>query len=36
MNTFATVLFNVCGSVIVKCCVLYPCFVGVLDMSVVM
>ena len=26
---FATVLFSVCSSVTVECCVLYPCGVGV-------
>ena len=26
LNPFATVLFSVCSSVTVECCVLYPCF----------
>ena len=30
LNPFSTVLFNVCNSVTVECCVLYPCCVGVL------
>ena len=29
LNTFATVLFTVCISVTVECCVLYPCCMGV-------
>ena len=29
LNPFSTVLFNVCSAVTVKCCVLYPCCVGV-------
>ena len=29
LNPFTTVLFNVCISVTRKCCVLYPCCVGV-------
>ena len=36
LNTFATVVFNVCRAVIVECCVLYPCCVGVLGMFAVM
>ena len=28
LNPFATMLFNVCSSVTVECCVLYPCCVG--------
>ena len=36
LNPFATVLFTVCSAVTVECCVLYPCFVGVLDMFAVM
>ena len=43
LNPFATVLFNVCGSVTVECdsvtveCdVLYPCCVGVFGMFAVM
>ena len=42
LNTFSTVLFNVCSSVTVECCVLYPCCVCVFgifsvlfDMSVI-
>ena len=31
LNPFATVLFNVCSTVPVECCVLYPCYVGVFD-----
>ena len=29
LNPFATVLFCVCSSVTVECCVLYPCCIGV-------
>ena len=29
LNPFATVLFTVCSTVTVVCCVLYPCCVGV-------
>ena len=36
LNPFSTVLFNVCSAVIVECCVLYPCCVGVFDMFAVM
>ena len=36
LNPFATVLFSVCSTVIVKCCVLYPCCVGVFGMFAVM
>ena len=32
LNPFATVLFSVCSSVIVECCVLYPCCMGVFGM----
>ena len=32
LNPFATVWFIVCSAVIVECCVLYPCCVGVFDM----
>ena len=35
LNLFATVLFTVCISVIVECCVLYPCCVGVFHMFAV-
>ena len=31
-NPFATVLFTVCSSVTVECCVLYPCCVGMFGM----
>ena len=30
LNPLATVLFSVCSAVTVKCCVLYPCYMGVL------
>ena len=36
MNPFATVLVTVCSAVTVKCCVLYPCCVGVFGMFAVM
>ena len=36
LNPFATVLFNVCNSVTVDCCVLCPCCVGVFGMFAVM
>ena len=29
LNPFATVLFSVCSTVIIECCVLYPCCMGV-------
>ena len=29
-------LFNVCSAFTVYCCVLYPCFVGVISMFAVM
>ena len=32
LNPFATVLFTVCSAVTLKCCVLYPCCVGVFGM----
>ena len=32
LNPFATVLFSVCSTVTVECCVLYPCFMGVFSM----
>ena len=35
INPFATVLFNVCTAVTVKCCVLYPCCVGLFSMFAV-
>ena len=36
LNPTATVLFTVCSAVIVECCVLFPCCVGVFGMLVVM
>ena len=36
LNPFATVLFRVCSSVTVECCVLYPCCMGVFGMFAVM
>ena len=36
LNPFATVLFTVSSAVIVECCVLYPCCVGVFGMFAVM
>ena len=36
LNSFAMVLFNVCSTVTVECCVLYPCCVVVLGMFAVM
>ena len=36
LNPFATVLFNVCSSVTIECCVLYPRCVGMFDMCSVM
>ena len=36
LNAFATVLIDVCSSIIIECCVLYPCCVGVLGMFAVM
>ena len=36
LNPFATVLFNVCRSVTVECCILYPCCVAVFGMLAVM
>ena len=35
-NPFATVLFTVCSSVTVECCVLYPCCMGVFGMFALM
>ena len=32
----ATVLFSVCSAVIVECCILYPCCMGVFGMVPVM
>ena len=36
LNSFATVLLNVCSAVTVKCCLVYPCCVGVFGMFGVM
>ena len=36
LNPFATVLFSVCSAVIVECCVLCPCCMGVFGMFAVM
>ena len=36
LNPFATVLFSVCSSVTVECCVLYPYCMGVFGMFAVM
>ena len=36
LNPLATVLFTVCSTFTVECCVLYPCCVGVFGMFVVM
>ena len=36
LNPFATVLFSVCSAFTVECCVLYPCYMGVFGMFVVM
>ena len=36
LNPFATVLFSVCSSVTIECCVLYPCCMGVFGMFAVM
>ena len=36
LNPFAMVLFSVCSSVTVECCVLYLCCMGVFGMFVVM
>ena len=36
LNPFTTVLFSLCSAVTVKCCVLYPCYVGVCGMFAVM
>ena len=35
LNPFATVLYSVCSSVTVECCVFYPCGVGVFAMFAV-
>ena len=36
LNPLVMVLFNVCSAVMVDCCVLYPCCVGVFSMFAVM
>ena len=36
LKPFATVLFSVCSTVTVECCVLYPCCMGVFGMFAVM
>ena len=36
LNPFTTVLFTVCSVVTVKCCVFYPCCMGVFGMFAVM
>ena len=36
LNPFATVLFSVCSAVIVECCVLYTCCVGVFGIFAIM
>ena len=36
LNILATVLFNVYSVVTVECCVLYPCYVGMIGMFTVM
>ena len=36
LHPFATVLFNLCSTITVECCVLYPCCVGAFDMFAVM
>ena len=36
LNTFATVLFSVCGAVTVECWVLYSCCMGVCGMFAVL
>ena len=35
-NPFATVLFSVCSTATVECCVLYPCCMGAFGMVAVM
>ena len=34
LNPFAMVLFSVCSTVTVECCVLYPCCMGVFGITV--
>ena len=36
LNSFSTVLLNVCSAVNVDCCILYPCCVGVFGIVAVM
>ena len=36
LNPFAKVVFSVCSSVTIECCVLYPCCMGVFGMFAVM
>ena len=36
LNSFATVLFNMCSSATVECCVVYPCCMGVFGMFAIM
>ena len=36
LNSYDTVLFNVCSAVTVECCVLYTCYVGEFCMFAVM
>ena len=36
LNPFATVLFSVCSTITVECCVLYPCCMGGFRMFAVM
>ena len=36
LKPFATVLFSVCSTVTVECCILYPCYMDVFGMFAVM
>ena len=36
LNPFHTMLFSVCGTATLECCVLYPSYMGVFGMFVVM
>ena len=36
LNPFATILFTVCSSVTVECCILHPCCVDVFGIFVIM
>ena len=36
LNPFATVLYSVCSTVTIECCVLYPCYIDVFGMFAVM